>query len=126
MSEKTISFSVNTFRHYKDGDEDGKEFITFSAYSKNLEKAMQEVENYLLSSDNIHHSNYILMSEGDDIIWHITFYSDTDFYNFKAKVEDARLDDYKEWLLSNYKDGARESVPASNGESSEGATEGNG
>lgn len=107
MSEKTINFSVNTFRHYKDGDEDSKEFITFSAYSKNLEKAMQEVENYLLSSDNNHQSNYILMSEGDDVIWQISFLSDTDFYNFKAKVEDARLDDYKEWLLSYYKDGAR-------------------
>lgn len=107
MSEKTINFSVNTLRHYKDGYEDGKEFIAFSAYSKNLEKAMREVENYLLSSDNKHHSNYILMSEGDDIIWQISFLSDTDFYNFKAKVENARLDDYKEWLLSNYKDGAR-------------------
>ena len=107
MSEKTISFSVNAFRHYKDGDEDCKEFVTFSAYSKNLEKAMQEVENYLLSSDNKHHSNYILMSEGDDVIWQISFLSDTDFYNFKKKVEDERLDDYKEWLLSNYKNGAR-------------------
>ena len=126
MSEKTINFSVNTFRHYKDGKDDGREFITFSAYSKNLEKAMQEVENYLLSSDNKHHSCYILMCEDSDIIWQISFSSDTEFYNFKAKVEDARLDDYKEWLLSNYKDGARESVPASNGESAEAATEGNG
>lgn len=126
MSDKTINFSVNNFRHYKDGEDDGMEFITFSAYSKNLEKAMQEVEDYLLSSQNKHHSCYILMSEGDDIIWQISFSSDTDFYNFKEKVENARLDDYKEWLLSNYKDGVRKSLPASNGESSEGSTEGNG
>ena len=115
MSEKTISFSVNVFRHYKDGEEDGKEFITFCAYSKNLERAMQEVEDYLLNSDNKHHSSYILMSEGDDIIWQITFFSDDEFYKFKKKVEDARFDYYKEWLLSNYKDGARACVPASNG-----------
>jgi hypothetical protein len=45
------------------------------------------------------------MMEDKDTIWVKSFSSDEEFYNFKKKVEDARLDDYKEWLLSNYKDG---------------------
>lgn len=106
MNEKTISFSVNTFRHRNDEENfDRNEFITFSSYSKNLEKAMQELEDFLLFANNKFQSIYILMSEGKTSIWRIAFCSDEEFYNFKKKVEDARLDDYKEWLLSNYKDG---------------------
>ena len=117
MNEKTINFSVNTFRHRNDEECDGHEFITFSSYSKNLEKAMQELEDYLLFTNNKFHSISIIMSEDKDTIWIKSFNSDTEFYNFKAKVEDAKLDDYKEWLLSNYKDGKFKSLPASNGES---------
>lgn len=124
MSEKTINFSVNTFRNRKENE--SGEFITFSSYSKNLETAMRELGDYLHFANNKFQDLYILMCEGKDAIWQKNFNSDEEFFNFKKKVEDARLDDYKEWLLSNYKDGARESVPASNGESSEGATEGNG
>jgi len=116
MNEKTINFSVNTFRYRKEEGERG-EFITFSSYSKNLETAMQELSDYLHFANNEFQDTYILMCEGKDIIWQKSFYSDEEFYNFKAKVEDARLDDYKEWLLSNYQDGAREGLPASNGES---------
>ena len=104
MNEKTINFSVNTFRKRKEENERG-EFITFSSYSKNLETALQELADYLHFDNNKFQDTYILMSEGEDTIWQMNFFSDEAFYNFKAKVEDARLDDYKEWLLSNYKDG---------------------
>lgn len=106
MNEKTISFSVNTFRNRKEENERG-EFITFCSYSKNLETAMQELADYLHFANNKFQDLYILMCEGKDTIWQINFNSDEAFFNFKKKVEDARLDDYKEWLLSNYKDGAR-------------------
>ena len=124
MSEKTISFSVNTFRNRKK-EYERDEFITFSSYSKNLETAMQELEDYLHSANNQIQDIYILMDEDDVTIWQIKFYSDEEFYKFKKKVEDARLDDYKEWLLSNYQDGAVQSLPASNGKSAEITTEGN-
>ena len=106
MNKKTISFSVNTFRNRNENHEIG-EFITFSSYSKNLETAMQEFSDYLHFANNKFQSTYILMDEGKDTIWQMVFHSDLEFYNFKAKVNDARIDDYKEWLLSNYKDGAR-------------------
>lgn len=106
MNEKTINFSVNTFRIRTEEDEMG-EFITFSSYSKNLETAMQELSDYLHFANNEFRNLYILMCEGKDIIWEMKFHSDLEFYDFKAKVEDARLDDYKEWLLSNYPYGAR-------------------
>ena len=106
MNEKTISFSVNAFRNRKEENERG-EFITFSSYSKNLETAMQELADYLRLANNKFHNLYILMCEGKDTIWQMNFHSDLEFYDFKAKVKNARLDDYKEWLLSNYKDGAR-------------------
>lgn len=106
MNEKTISFSVNTFRNGRE-ENGGGEFIAFSSYSKNLETAMQELADYLHFANNKFQGLYILMSEGKDAIWQINFHSDEAFFNFKKKVEDARLDDYKEWLLSNYKDGAR-------------------
>lgn len=106
MSEKTINFSLNTFRNREEMDE-MDEFITFSSYSKNLETAMQELADYLHFANNKFQELYILMSEEDDVIWQIYFHSDEEFFNFKKKVEDARLDDYKEWLLSNYKNGAR-------------------
>lgn len=106
MNEKTISFSVNAFRERKEEEEVG-EFSTFSSYSKNLETAMQELSDYLHFANNNFNDLYILMCEGKDIIWHMNFHSDKEFFNFKKKVEDARLDDYKEWLLSNYQDGAR-------------------
>lgn len=124
MNEKTISFSVNTFRKRKEEHEIG-EFITFCSYSKNLETALQEVADYLHFANNKFQDTYILMCEGEETILNISFHSDEEFYNFKAKVEDARLDDYKEWLLSNYKDGTFQSLPASNGESAEVTTEGN-
>ena len=124
MNEKTINFSVNTFRNRKEENE-RSEFITFSSYSKNLEKAMQELSDYLHFANNKFQDLYILMCEGEDTIWQMNFYSDEAFYNFKAKVEDARLDDFKEWLLSNYQDGAVQSLPASNGKSAEITTEGN-
>ena len=124
MNEKTISFSVNTFRNRKK-EYERNEFITFSSYSKNLETAMQELEDYLHSANNQIQDIYILMDEDNVTIWQIKFYSDEEFYKFKKKVEDARLDDYKEWLLSNYKDGAVQSLPASNGKSAEITTEGN-
>lgn len=124
MSEKAISFSVNTFRNRKENERG--EFITFSSYSKNLETAMQELFDYLHFANNKFQDTYILMSEGKDTIWQKNFNSDEEFINFKKKVEDARIDDYKEWLLFNYQDGAGASVPARNGESSEAATEGNG
>lgn len=104
MNEKTISFSVNTFRNRNEKNERG-EFITFSSYSKNLETALQELENFLHFANNKFQDTYIVILEGNNAIWQMNFHSDKDFYNFKAKVEDARLDDYKEWLLSNYKDG---------------------
>lgn len=104
MNEKAISFSVNTFRNRKDEYEMG-EFITFNSYSKNLETAMQELEDYLHFANNQIQVIYILMDEGNVSIWRKKFYSDEAFHNFKKEVEDARLDDYKEWLLSNYKDG---------------------
>ena len=106
MNEKTINFSVNTFRNRKEENERG-EFITFSSYSKNLETAMQELSDYLHSANNKFQDLYIFMSEGKDTIWQMKFHSDLEFYNFKAKVKDARIKDYKEWLLSNYKGGAR-------------------
>lgn len=106
MNEKTINFSVNTFRNRKEEEGNG-EFITFSSYSKNLETAMQELSDYLHFANNKFQDLYIFMSEGNDTIWQINFHSDEEFFNFKAEVEDARLDDYKEWLLSNYKNGAR-------------------
>lgn len=124
MNEKTISFAVNTFRNRKK-EWEKNEFITFSSYSKNLETAMQELEDYLHSAKNQIQDIYILMDEDDVTIWQIKFYSDEEFYKFKKKVEDARLDDYKEWLLSNYQDGAVQSLPASNGKSAEITTEGN-
>ena len=106
MNEKTISFAVNTFRGRNDDKEyETNEFVTFGSYSKNLEKAMQELEDYLHFADNKFQDTYIIMCEGGYAIWQIRFHSDEEFYNFKKKVEDARLDDYKEWLLSNYKDG---------------------
>lgn len=105
MSEKTINFSVNTFRNRKENERG--EFITFSSYSKNLETAMQELFDYLHFANNKFQYTYILMCEGKDCIWQLKFHSDEEFFNFKKKVEDARLDDYKEWLLSNYKNGAR-------------------
>lgn len=109
MNEKTINFSVCTFRHRKgrECESDGHEFITFSSYSKNLEKVVEELADYIRFSHNKYHSIYILMSEGVETIWQKEFYSDKEFFNFKKKVEDARLDDYKEWLLSNYQDGTR-------------------
>ena len=109
MGYKTINFSVCTFRHRKDGEceSNGHEFITFNSYSKNLEKAMNELADYIRFCHNKFHSIYILMSEGAETIWQKEFYSDKEFFNFKKKVEDERLDDYKEWLCSNYKDGAR-------------------
>lgn len=106
MNEKTISFSVNTFRNRKEEDERG-EFITFSSYSKNLETAMQELSDYLHFDNNEFQNLYILMCEGKDTIWQMNFHSDLEFYDFKAKVKDARIKDYKEWLLSNYQNGAR-------------------
>lgn len=106
MNEKTISFSVNAFRDRKE-EEEMAEFITFSSYSKNLETAMQELSDYLHFANNNFNDLYILMCEGKDVIWRMNFHSDEAFYDFKAKVEDARLNDYKEWLLSNYPDGAR-------------------
>lgn len=106
MSDKTINFSVNTFRNRKDENERG-EFITFCSYSKNLEKAMQELADYLRFANNKFQDLYIIMSEGKDIIRQINFHSDEEFFNFKKKVEDARLDDYKEWMLSYNQDGAR-------------------
>lgn len=106
MNEKTINFSVNTFRKREDKNETN-EFITFSSYSKNLEKAMQEVEDYLHFAKNKFQDFYVIMCEGGDCILNISFHSDEDFFNFKKKVEDAKLDDYKEWLLSHYKDRAR-------------------
>ena len=115
MNKKTIRFAVNTFRHRNEYEKG--EFITFSSYSKNLETAMKEVEDYLHFANNQIQDIYIIMYEGLDSIWQKTFYSDEEFYNFKTKVEDARLDDYKEWLLSNYQDGKFQSLPASNGES---------
>lgn len=124
MNEKTISFAVNTFRNRKK-EWEKNEFITFSSYSKNLETAMQELEDYLHSANNHIQDIYILMDEDNVTIWQIKFYSDEEFYKFKKKVEDARLDDYKEWLLSNYQDGAVQSLPASNGKSAEITTEGN-
>ena len=107
MNEKTISFAVNTFRNRKEEEKERNEFITFSSYSENLETAMQELSDYLNFANNKFQNLYILMCEGKDTIWLMNFYSDKEFYNFKAKVEDARIEDYKEWLLSNYKDGAR-------------------
>ena len=104
MNEKTIRFSINTFRNRK---EEMGEFITFCSYSKNLETAMQELSDYLHFANNKFQNLYIFMDEGNDTIWQMYFHSDEEFYNFKKKVEDARLDDYKEWLLSNYQDGAR-------------------
>lgn len=104
MNEKTISFSVNTFRNRKEENERG-EFITFSSYSKNLEKAMQELSDYLHFANNKFQDLYILMCEGKDTIWQMNFHSDLEFYDFKAKVKNARLKDYKEWLLSNYQNG---------------------
>lgn len=106
MNEKTINFSANTFRTRKE-EYEMCEFITFSSYSKNLETAMQELSDYLHFGNNKFQKLYILMFEGNETIWQIDFHSDEEFFNFKEKVEDARLDDYKEWLLSNYKDGAR-------------------
>ena len=107
MNKKTISFAVNTFRgRNNDKEYETNEFVTFGSYSKNLEKAMQELEDYLHFANNSNfHSIYILMTEDKDSIWVKSFSSDEEFYNFKKKVEDARLDDYKEWLLSNYQDG---------------------
>lgn len=105
MNEKTISFSVNTFRNREENERG--EFITFSSYSKNLETAMQELSDYLHFANNKFQDLYILMCEGNDNIWQMNFHSDLEFYDFKAKVKNARLKDYKEWLLSNYKDGAR-------------------
>lgn len=124
MNEKAINFSVNTFRNRKEENERG-EFITFSSYSKNLETALQELSDYMHFANNKFQDTYILMSEWNDIIWRMNFHSDEEFYNFKAKVEDARLDDYKEWLLSNYQDGARKGLSDCNGESAKIATEGN-
>lgn len=106
MNEKTINFAVSTFRKRKEKDERG-EFITFSSYSKNLEKVMQELEDYLHFANNGFKHIYIVMLEGENTIFNIDFNSDEEFYNFKTRVEDERPDDYKEWLLSNYKDGAR-------------------
>lgn len=106
MNKKTISFSVNTFRNRKEEDE-VSEFVTFCSHSKNLETAMQELSDYLHSANNKFQDLYIIMCEGKDTIWHMNFNSDLEFYNFKAKVKDARIEDYKEWLLSNYQDGAR-------------------
>lgn len=106
MDEKTINFSANTFRNRKE-EHERSEFITFSSYSKNLETALQELADYLYFANNKFQDTYILMSEGKDTIWQISFHSDEEFFNFKKKVEDARLDDYKEWLLSYNKDGAR-------------------
>lgn len=105
MNEKTINFSVSTFRNREENERG--EFITFSSYSKNLETAMQDLEYYLHFANNKFQNLYILMSEGKDTIWQIDFHSDEEFFNFKKKVEDARIDDYKEWLLSNYKYGER-------------------
>ena len=116
MNEKTISFSANTFRNKKEENERG-EFVTFNSYSKNLETALQDLADYIHFSNNKFQDTYVLMCEGGEVILHISFHSDEEFYNFKAKVEDARLDDYKEWLLSNYQDGAIKGLPASNGES---------
>ena len=106
MNEKTISFSVHTFRNRKEENE-MSEFITFGSYSKNLETAMQELSDYLHYANNKFQDLYILMCEGKDTIWRMYFHSDLAFYDFKEKVKDARIKDYKEWLLSNYKDGAR-------------------
>lgn len=107
MNEKTINFSVNAFRNIKDKENELYEFTTFSSYSKNLETAMQELGDFLHFTNNKFLNLYIIMSEGNVNIWKKEFHSDEEFFNFKKKVEDARLDDYKEWLLSNYKDGAR-------------------
>lgn len=117
MNKKTINFSVSTFRGRNEEHEIG-EFITFNSYSKNLETAMQELSDYLHFANNKFHDLYILMCEGEDTIWQMNFHSDLEFYNFKAKVEDARLDDYKEWLLSNYKDGAEKGLSDCNREGS--------
>ena len=106
MNKKTINFSVSTFRYRKEEKEVG-EFITFGSYSKNLETAMQELSDYLHFANNEFQDIYILMCEGNDTIWQMNFHSDLEFYDFKAKVKDARIKDYKKWLLSNYKDGAR-------------------
>jgi lantibiotic modifying enzyme len=68
---------------------------------------MQELSDYLHFAYNEFQDLYILMCEGKDVIWKMNFHSDLEFYNFKAKVKDARIEDYKEWLLSNYQNGAR-------------------
>lgn len=104
MKEETINFSANAFRDRKEEYESG-EFITFSSYSKNLETALKELADYLHFANNKFQDTYIFMSEGKDVILRIIFHSDEEFFNFKKKVEDARLDDYKEWLLSNYQNG---------------------
>ena len=126
MNEKTINFVANTFRHRsdEDGNESG-EFITFSSYSKNLQLAIEELGDYIHFSKNKHHAIDIVMYDENELIFRISFFSDEEFFKFKKKVEDARLDDYKEWLLSNYQDGAVQSLPASNGKSAEITTEGN-
>lgn len=108
MNKKTINFSVNAFRNRQEEEEkEIGEFITFSSYSKNLETALQELADYLHFANKKFQSTYIFMCEGNVSIWQIYFHSDEEFFNFKKKVEDERLDNYKEWLLSNYKDGAR-------------------
>lgn len=114
MNIKTIYFIVDAFRH-RDDEFEKNEFVNFSSYSKNLELVMQELEDYIRFSNNIHHSLCISMYEDDKRIWRKEFDSDEKFFNFNVKVKDARIDDYKEWLLSNYQDGAIKSLPASNG-----------
>lgn len=102
---KKLNYSACTFRG-SDAEIKNHDFVTFSSYSHILIKVLKDVEEFINTTKYIHHSLYVRFDDDKEHI-SISFYSDEAFFKFKKKVEDAGLEDYKEWLLSYYKDGAR-------------------
>jgi hypothetical protein len=110
-----MKYTACTFRN-RYSENDISEFVTFSSYSYSLIEVLKDVETFIKTTKYGHHSLYINFNDGE--FYSISFDSDEKFFNFKKKVEDARLDDYKEWMLSYYKDGATKGLPDGNREGS--------
>ena len=125
MDEKE-DYTITTFRNYKDVGYKKGEFISHSVCSHSLCKACEYMEEYV--NDIYTDCQFVLVlhkfSDGSQIIIH--FKNDGEFLKFVDEVYDAELDDYEEWLRSYDKERTEQGLSASNGESSEIASEGNG
>lgn len=122
---KKQNYIITTFRYFEGEGYQKGESISLSAQSHNLLKVCEYMESLIVDSDS--DCNFVSVSHdfSDGSKFFISFGKDDEFLHFTDEVFDAGLDDYEEWLRSNYKDGVQQSLPASNGKSAEITTEGN-